>query len=436
MPPEAKEKHDHNSLNFPNGFLWGAATSAHQVEGNNYFNDWWDYETKRFPPSRRSGKAADQYHQYPEDFELAKNLNHNAHRLSIEWSRIEPSEGHFNQTEIDHYKKVLKGLKDRDMVVMLTLWHFTLPKWVADQGGWKNDQTCFYFNRFLERIIPEIKELVDFWITVNEPSLYVYMSYLGGDDAGRWPPAKKNKLSAVKVLWNISRAHKKAYQTIHKLIPSAKVGSADNISSFEATHKHSVLEQLYVALTDFLANHLFFTLTKGSHDFLGINYYFNRRLGNPSLSPKIISPTDQKREVSDLGWEVYPEGIFEVLADLSDHIPIYITECGIASTNDDRRTRFLISYLQEIYRAIESGVNVRGFIYWSLIDNFEWHRGFTPRFGLIDVNYKTERRYPRPSALVYAEIIKQNGIPHKMLKLLGHTLNVKKELKEITKKNH
>ncbi len=426
-PP--KPKHEHNTLKFPDGFLWGAATASYQVEGNNKNADWWSFETKFKPEDMRSGRAANQYELFEKDFKMASELGHNSHRLSIEWSRIEPKDNEFDQVEIDHYKKVLQSLKDLDFTVMLTLWHFTIPQWVADIGGWENPQTVKYFERFVKKIVPELQENVDLWITLNEPGLYVFMSYMGGDDAGRWPPQKNSKISTVKAMWNLTQAHKKAYKVIHSLVPSAQVGIANNIQSFSSYHKHSFLEMLAVLISDDATNHLFYNLTRGTHDFLGINYYFHRRYNlREGYIPEMQDSSTQARSVSDLGWEVYPEGIFEVLTDLSDGLPIYITECGIASTNDDRRTRFLLSYLSEVAKAIAGGVKVKGFFYWSLIDNFEWHRGYDPRFGLVEINYNTLKRTIRPSALVYKEIIKNNGIPHYLLKLLGHGESVEEVL--------
>ena len=314
---------------------------------------------------------------------------------------------------------------------MLTLWHFTLPMWLADKGGWENAAAPAFFVRFVEKIVPELKEYVDLWITINEPGVYAFMAYLGGDDAGPFPPEKNSKFSAFKVTWNLARAHKKTYKLIHKLIPNSKVGIAQNVSSFQSHHKHSIRELMAVNLSDIFTNHSFYFFTKGYHDFLGLNYYFNYRFNiTKGLFPQIVNPDTQRQDVSDMGWEIYPEGIFEVLTDLSDDLPIYITEAGIASTNDDRRTRFLLNYLQEVYRAIQAGVKVKGFMYWSLIDNFEWHRGFAPRFGLVEIDFRTQKRTPRPSAFVYKEIIKKNGIPHDLLKLLGHGINVKDVLKE------
>jgi len=419
-----KEKHDHKPLKFPDGFFWGAATSAHQVEGGNINSDWWDWELHNQPPDFRSGRACDSYNLYEEDFQIAKDLNQNAHRLSIEWARIEPREGQFDEQEIDHYKKVLRSLKDKDFKVMLTLWHFTLPKWVADKGGWENPKTVDYFLRFIGTVVPHIKEYVDFWITLNEPGVYVVMSYI----LGEWPPQMKSKVMAAFAYWNLAQAHKRAYKLLHQLASSKNVGIAHNVQSFSAYHKHSLMEQMAVIMADLVDNHSFYLLTDNSHDFIGINYYFHHRFNlSKGLIPNLSKgDTDETtHEVSDLGWEIHPQGIFDVLTDLKDHKPIYITECGIASTNDDRRTRFLIGYLQEVFHAIEEGVPVKGFFYWSLLDNFEWHRGFEPRFGLVEIDYTNQKRRIRPSAYVYSEIAKSNSIPHHFLRLLGHTINAK-----------
>ena len=414
-----KEKHDHGPLNFPSGFLWGTATSAYQVEGANYNADWEKFKS--------AGQACDQYNLYEQDFDLIKQLNHNAHRLSIEWSRIEPKEGEFNQEEINHYIKELKYLKSLNITVMLTLWHFTLPQWVADKGGWENGQTPKYFERFVKKIVPQLAEYVDLWITLNEPGVYIYEIYT----AKAWPPAKKSFLGQIKTFLNFVSAHKRAYKFLHHSFPAGKpCGIANNILSFEPYHKHSFFEQLTVSVNDIMTNHLFYFLTRGSHDFLGINYYFHLRFKHTGLMPQKLDLLGQTHDVSDLGWEIYPEGIFDVLTDLADDLPIYITECGIATTNDDRRNRFLIAYLQEVVRAIRAGVNVRGFFYWSLIDNFEWHRGFDPRFGLVEVDYATQQRKIRPSALVYTDIIQHNGIPHSLLRFIGHTVDAEEVLEK------
>ncbi len=413
-------KHDHATLNFPDEFLWGAATSAHQVEGNNIHSDWWEWEQKHQPEEKRSGVACDEYNRFEEDFDLLKSLNHNAHRLSIEWARIEPEEGKFDYSAIEHYKQVLEALKKRDIKIMLTLNHFSLPLWIAKKGGWENFRAPAYFERYVKTVVSEIKDQVDLWVTINEPEILVYMDYIEGS----WPPQKKSSLAVLKANWNLTRAHKKAYKTIHKFIPGAKVGIAQNVQTYEAFHMHSPIEQLGVVFSDIFANHLFHFLTRGYHDFLGVNYYFHHRMEcKNGLLPKLVDVTAFSKDVSDMGFEIYPPGIFKILMDLSDHLPIYITECGIATTNDDRRIRFLMQYLVEVHQAIRAGVDVRGFFYWSLLDNLEWEKGFEPEFGLIAVNRQTQERKVKPSALVYTDIIKYNGIRHELMKFLGHRIH-------------
>ena len=434
--PILKEKHDHDPLTFPDGFLWGAATSGHQVEGNNKNSDWWHWEEKVQPPGMRSGKAADHYHKYKKDFEMAKELGHNAHRLSIEWARIEPKEGVFDQDEIDHYKDVLGNLKEQGFEVMLTLHHFTSPQWLAEMGGWENGKVVGYFERFVERIVPEFKVFVDLWITINEPGVYAYNGYL----TAVWPPQKKNKFAAAKAFWNMALAHKKAYYVIHKHVQNAMVGIAHNAASFSHLHHHSLKEALAVWGYDVGSNHIFFYLTGfDTHDFIGLNYYFNKYISfnGESKIPGTLDISKTRKDATDMGWEVHPEGIFSVIMDFSDyHKPVYITENGLASTNDDRRARFLISYLKEIYHAMQLGVEVKGYFHWSLMDNFEWADGFGPRFGLVEIDYETLKRTPRPSAYLYAEIARDNHIPHHFMQFIGHSIDVEEVLEEADPHEH
>ena len=238
IPPP---KHDHSPLNFPEGFLWGAATSAHQVEGNNTNSDWWAYEQNLYP-NMRSGKAANQYELFEEDFELANNLGHNSHRLSIEWSRIEPQKGQFSQEAIDHYHQVFKSLKEKGFTIMLTLHHFTSPKWVADQEGWKNSKTVNDFIKFVEKVVSEYREYVDLWITINEPGIYVWQAYL----SGVFPPHKKSWFDAFRATLNFVSAHKRAYKIIHKAVPNAQVGMSQNTFSFRTLQAHSILQHILV----------------------------------------------------------------------------------------------------------------------------------------------------------------------------------------------
>ena len=420
-PP--KPRHEHHTLRFPEGFLWGASTSSFQVEGNNRLSDWWEWENRTQPPDKRSGQAANQYQLYNSDFALAHSLGHNAHRLSIEWSRIEPIEGVFDLAAIKHYKEVLQSLKRKGFTVMLTLHHFSNPIWFAKKGGWTSHKSSHYFERFVRKVVPEYKDYVDFWLTVNEPAGLSLDAY----GRGKFPPNQKSKIAELKALYNFAQAHKKAYYVIHQLQPKAKVGLAHNITSFIALHKHRLFENVAVWALDRLVNHSLYYLTgKKTHDFLGINYYFNSYVGvyGKKRLPSIIDASVIKKDASDMGWEIRPEGLFDVLMDMSDYnIPIYITENGIASSNDDRRIRFLLTFLTQVYQAIASGAPVKGYFFWSLLDNYEWTEGFNARFGLVEVDFESQKRTPKPSSYLYREIIKHNGIPHKLLKLLGHGFN-------------
>jgi len=415
-------KHHHEPLNFPKGFLWGAATSAHQVEGNNKTSNWWEWEQKKgnIVNNEVSGKAADHFNRYEEDFDLAQSMNHNTHRLGIEWARIEPKEGEWSEEAIMHYRDVLKSLKKRKIKVMLTLNHFTLPQWVAEQGGWEKRKTVRRFNRYVKKVSSEYSEYVDFWITLNEPVVYMSMSYL----AGVWPPkGYRHFLRALLVFLRLVMAHKKAYRSIRKN-SNKPIGIAKNMISFVAYGGYSFINFIYLKMLNMMWNKLFFLLSKRYHDFFGVNYYFHQRLKRENLfSFPLVDVHIEDREHSDLGWEIYPEGIFHTIMNLKKYNkPIYITENGIAAENDSKRTRYIISHLIEVYHAIKSGADVRGYYYWSLLDNFEWHEGFAPRFGLIGIDYKTLNRTPHESAHIFAQIARDNKVDHELLFYLGHGL--------------
>ena len=384
-------------LKFPNKFLWGSATSSYQVEGGIENCDW----SKDFP----AGNACDHYRRYEEDFNLLKKLNQNAYRFSIEWSRIEPNEGKFDKKEIEHYRKMLLSLKKKEIVSFVTLWHWTTPLWLSKKGGWANNKVIDYFTRYTKIIAEELGDLIDFWITINEPTVpfipgYLYFGYF----KGFWPPKKRNIFLALRAYKNFIKAHKKSYQIIHNFNKKARVGVALDCAYIEPYNRKSLLNQISVFIWRYLHNHLFFDLTKKYQDFLGINYYFHDRLKFP------FSPRNENKIVSDLGWEIYPEGIYFVLKEMKKYQkPIYITENGIADAKDKLRKNFIKDHLYWIHRAIEEGVDVRGYLYWSLMDNYEWGGGFKPRFGLIEIDYeKNLERKIRQSAYYYAEICKKN----------------------------
>lgn len=417
--------HDHRPLKFPRGFLWGTGASAHQVEGNNTNNDWWAWEQEggHIINNDVSNLATDQYHRFEEDFDLAKKYFQNTHRLSIEWSRIEPQPGRFNARAFDHYEQVLLALRKRHIKPMVTLHHFTNPQWFAARGGWERADAPALFARYVERVARRYGKLVDFWITINEPHVYASNGYITGE----WPPQKKSYWRAWVVLRHLARAHVNAYRIIHRLAPRGhkpQVGFAHNYVAF-ANYGVRFFDYLYEWLINYVWNVWFFKKTPNTHDFIGLNYYFYHRVRQyttPRNSADIITAAESDRDVTDTGWEIYPGGIFRALLELSHrNLPIYITENGLAAVNDDRRSRFIVAHLKEIYHAIKAGADVRGYYHWSLTDNFEWAKGFAPRFGLIAIDYANDRaRIPRPSANVYARICKENAINHDLLRFLGH----------------
>ncbi len=394
--------------NFPQGFFWGAATSSHQVEGGNT-NDWTEWEgLGRVKNGSQSGLAADHFHRFRDDFSLAKKLGHNAHRLSIEWSRIEPTIGVFDSVAIAHYREVFQTLRQQGLEPFVTLHHFTNPIWFAKLGGWEKRKNIDHFLRFVERMAKEFSSEVRYWITINEPTVYTSLGYLDG----RWPPQRKSYRRAWVAIRNLLHAHRGAYAILHRYRADAYVGSANNLVDYQAHRRWHLGDQIMKFFATFWHNTWWLSRTKNSQDFLGLNYYFYHALRFRLAWPaQLFAPeANPSRPQSDLGWEINPTAFGRVLRWLSRyHKPIIITENGIADATDRLRPSFIIEHIREIQSAIRDGVDIRGYLHWSLLDNFEWADGFGPRFGLIKVDYVTQQRTPRPSAFVYEKICRSNG---------------------------
>ncbi len=445
-------------LKFPDNFKWGSATSAHQVEGGNH-NDWteWEKSEERVkglklkglnPADFISGQACDSYNRYEEDFDIAKKLNQNIHRFSIEWSRIEPEEGKFDFEAIKHYQRLVKALRGRGIEPMITLWHFTNPIWFAGKGGWLNSKAPEYFTRYAKYVVDNLKDEVGLWITFNE-ALTVYAGYT--KLSATWPSRDRGIWNFFKTRRNITKAHIFAYQEIKRLYGSMshnpllqRASASQNgatLCNAEASHNVAVgitennvyvpdAKNLGVTLMRRLyrrfRNFYFFKEHTPHYDFIGLNYYHISRKPYFGEKNEIIPRQDL---MTEMNWEIYPKGIFHVLKDLSKFKkPIYITENGIADGTDKLREKFIKEHLRWIWQAIQDGVDVRGYMYWSLLDNFEWAEGFKPRFGLVEVDpvrgregsqrvsasngvdYATLERKIRPSAYEYAKICASNSL--------------------------
>lgn len=394
-------------IDFPEGFLWGTATSAYQVEGNNVNSDWWKWE-QELPEREKSGNACCQYSLFKEDFNLTEKLNNNAHRFSIEWSRLEPSEGFFDRKEIKHYQEVLKELKSKSLTTFVTLYHFTLPFWFSKKGGFSKRENVFFFERFVKLCAEEFSQFIDYWITINEPNVYVLLSYITGD----WPPQKKSYLQALVVFSNLAFAHKKAYQILHQKLGNPKVGAAVHFVSYQAGSRYIIFNRVLRWFMDFCTNRSFYLLTGKTHDFIGVNYYLECIIPRWRLGPNVgvkdlrkIMQGEQRK-----GWGHSASGLYKILASLAHFsLPIFITENGTACINDVQRVNFLTDHLESLHKALSNRIDIAGYFYWSLIDNYEWTLGFRLGFGLVAINHETQKREPKPSFYHYAKICQQNG---------------------------
>lgn len=409
---------------FPRGFLWGASTSSHQVEGDNRWNDWWEYEQSgRLPHT--SGEACRHYERFEQDFDLARSWGHNAHRFSIEWSRIEPSEGDWNLDALAHYREVIRALRERGLEPVVTLHHFTNPAWFSRSGGWLRSDSASLFARYAEHAVRNLGAKVKYWLTINEPTVYVIQGYINGE----WPPFLKSAwIKAAIVFRNLCRAHVDAYRTLHQNHPDVRVGFAHNASLIVPCNPGRRSDRMAAKLRELILNRAFFHLigihprnlrqTAGNLDFIGLNYYTRTIVRSSGwgigavLGRTCQLPDHHSRgPISATGWEVYPPGLKAVLENFSPFgLPLLVTENGIATDDESLRREFVMKHLDSLADALEKGVDVIGYLYWSLIDNFEWALGTKPHFGLAEVDYNTQQRLPRPCVEDFSRVCRDNQL--------------------------
>ncbi len=405
-------------LKFPDRFLWGSATAAHQVEGNNTNSDWWaweqEYAGKPGGPAEASGIACDSYNRYEEDFDIAKKLNHNVHRLSLEWARIEPKEGQFDPKELEHYRKVLKSVKSRGMSTFVTLWHFSLPVWVREKKGWGNLPSADYFSRYAKYVAQNLGEDIDFFVTLNEPQVYLTLRHL----LGAWLPQKKSSwLDFIEGWIGLVSAHQASYKAIKSVNSSYKVGMVENIMYIDPK-ANDLWNRLVCEWRKFLQYRLIFRFVNNYCDFIGINYYFHDVIGPWDVFLNSKTTIERDGEVSDWGWQIFPEGLYYVVKEFAGYKkPIYITENGLADAMDLKRESFIVRHLYWLHKAISEGIDVRGYMHWSLLDNFEWSEGYKRKFGLVEVDrdHNLQRKI-RPSAYTYGDICKENGLSEELVR--------------------
>ncbi len=435
---------------FPAGFLWGAATSAHQVEGGNRLNDWWRFEhcPGSIADGATSGAACRHYERFDEDFSLAAGDGHNAHRLSLEWSRIEPVRDRVDPAAVAHYHAVLAALRRHRLTPIVTLHHFTNPIWIADHGGWENRETLERFDGHVRFCAREFGDEVDWWCTINEPEVYAFRSY----SEGTWPPRRRDDSAALAVMANLLEAHGRAYRILHAedardadgdgraaLVGYAKAwlpleplrawfpldvvrAHLENAVFNHAVARAAVTGDIHLAIPGARGVKRHVPELEGSLDYFGLNYYTRWKVNSLSREPH-VAPRGAR--LTDLGWEIHPAGFEEALMLAGGQgAPVLVTENGFADDADAFRPRALVEYLLHMGRAIDRGARVLGYLHWSLLDNFEWADGFRPRFGLyhVDFDHPERPRAPRRSAAVYRRIVEANAIPGDLAAQVGVAL--------------
>jgi beta-glucosidase len=424
------------AFHFPRGFLWGTATAAHQVEGNNTNNDWyaWEQQPGKIAAGHRSGLACDWWNgRWREDFQRAAESGQNAHRLSVEWSRIQPSPDRWDEDAIDRYLEMLRSLKELNITPMVTLHHFTNPLWLADLGGWENDKVVELFETFTRRVVDALKDYVSLWCTLNEPNGFLVLGYLDS----MWPPGKKDLGAYFRATMNMIRAHAAAYHAIHALQTQARVGMAINYRSLVPAKAwfppDRWITRLYAGIfNDTLpraaqdgiirlpGRRIRLPQAKGTQDFIGFNYYTRNYVALNLLKARELFARLYYRSEAEKSFTGFlanePDGMFEGLKWCRQFkLPIIITENGVEDPDDRLRPRYLAEHLRQVWRAVNFNWPVKGYFHWSLVDNFEWERGWTQRFGLWKLDEQTQARSKRPSADFYAEICRENGLSAEMV---------------------
>lgn len=382
---------------FPNNFLFGVAMSGHQVEGNNINSDWWYYENNkknRKYPVEPSGIANDFWNRYKEDIDLICELNSNCVRLGVEWSRIEPSIGYFDEEAIYRYKEIFQYAKSKKLKIFLTLHHFTIPLWFSEMGGFLNPRSKDIFSNYSLKCVEEFKQYVDFFITINEPEVLTFSGYISSE----WPPYQRNFISSYIALDNLYKCHNEAYKKIKNKF-NVKIGIVTNIANFVPFSNNFFDKFISHTLYKFFT-WLSFHSIKSNLDFIGLNFYFTHKV-------KGFSFVKNMEPKSDLNWYINFDSLERILKDLKNlNKDIYITENGLADENDEKREWFIKNMLKAVYNSIEKyKVPVKGYMHWTLCDNFEWHLGYKPQFGLVAIDREKKLKRIRRKSFEYYKMI-------------------------------
>lgn len=416
-------------------FLLGTATAALQIEGGDRTNNWyrWCEMEGKIKDGSHCLRANDHYNRVEEDISLMKEMHNDTYRLGLEWSRIEPEPGQWSQEGLDHYRRELELLLAAGITPLVTLHHFSHPLWFEDLGGWKSPKSSELFRRFTHTVVEHLGDLVQDWITINEPNVYAMGCYLTGE----WPPGKKSIPSYFRVLRHMVLGHILAYKEIHSLREArgfpgeTRVGVANHIRVFDPEDNNRArraarrLDYLFhtIVVQGMVEGKISLPIGRGSYplgkgfymDFFGLNYYSRDIVAFSLKDPGLLFAqlrTDTKLPKNDLGWDIYPEGLYQICKEYHAkyQVPIYITENGICDADDDQRPQYIYDHLAQVARLRSEGIPVERYYHWTLMDNFEWAEGESAPFGLIHCDFETQQRTIRRSGEFYGEICKEKAV--------------------------
>jgi beta-glucosidase len=424
-----------SDLHFPKPFLWGVASASYQVEGGETKSNWSWWETQkdesgkpRIANGDKSGLATDHWNRYPEDIGLMQNLGVNSYRMSLSWSKICPKKGVYDTSVLNHYSAVIDSLLAKNIIPNITLHHFDEPLWFMQNGGFEKEENISYYTEFVSKVFLNYGNRVHYWTTFNEVEIFATQGYMMGE----FPPGKKEAKVAGTVLLNVLKAHVLAYKLIKKLPygEQSEIGIVKDIFLFEPKNRLNLLDWLtsYFINDSFNDSSLDFFETGEYHfyipqqanitytdkdapnnvDYMGLNYYSHLSTVFNTNDPSKMTSAVAGEEMTDMNYSFYPEGIYLAIQRMARiKKPIIITETGIADADDTKRGKFIKRVLYSVSEAIKDGYDVKGFYYWSLTDNFEWALGYSKRFGLYKVDYKTQKRKLRKGSEEYQKIIKK-----------------------------
>ena len=403
-------------ISFPDDFMWGTAEDAYQHEGGNYNNDWYRWERQEpspVPGGDRLGSGPDFYNRYEEDFRRAASAGHTIHRIGVEWSRIEPESGVIDHAAVQHYREMLSSLKSKGFTVILNIWHFTLPIWASDVGGFESDYILKEkWPSFVRLCCESFASVVDMWSTVIDAQIYALRGYAQGD----MPPLRSGTFLALRMYSRMIRLHNIAYDVIKdSLGDEAPVGQIYFFFDYYPASR-SLRDRAACRFIDWLFNwKMLRKIYSGDRlDWLGINYYTRQIVKFDPRKPGFIAQDrGEDLPASDMDWEIFPDGLGRIcrrIAGFFPGLPLHITECGIADAEDRLRPEFIRSHVEMTSDLIGEGLPVKSFSYWSSLDNWEWTEGWGPKYGLCGWDPDTGKRIPRKSAELYRSIVINNGL--------------------------